>query len=263
MKIGIIGLGYVGGAIKAAMQLNAPDVELVLIDKYRPEVLGTYADLEDTDGVFICVPTPQDQDGSCDVGPLHSVLQNLKAIKYKKVIISKCTALPDIYKQLQIEFPNLVHVPEFLTAANAIHDYVYGKFCIIGGRFSTAADAVTIIRLGQKNLGTKVRCCSIEEAALAKYSINSFLATKVIFMNELRELSRKFHINYDVVSQILEMESRIGSTHLKVPGPDGILGFGGACFPKDTSALLSYAKNAGVDLSVLSAAVEKNKKLRR
>jgi UDPglucose 6-dehydrogenase len=104
--------------------------------------------------------------------------------------------------------------------------------------------------------------CTIGEASLAKYALNTFLATKVIYMNELAELSKSLDCNYTVVSKMIKADSRIGNSHLQVPGPDGHYGFGGACFPKDTSALLKIAEEVNIDMNVLDAAVKKNLMLR-
>ena len=262
-KIGIIGLGFVGGAIRQSMAFQDPFLELVLVDPAKGET-GTYADLKDADGVFVCVPTPQDADGTCDTGPLESVLANLKAIDYHGVIISKCTAPPDTYEKLNEQFPNLVHAPEFLTAANAVQDYAIGKFCIIGGRVTAyLREAERIIRFGQDRLSDRVVYCTIGEAALAKYAINTFLATKVIFMNELHSIATASGLDYDRIVKMIKLDERIGCSHMQVPGPDSQFGFGGACFPKDTSALLKYAEQIGIATpAVLSAAVKKNVLLR-
>jgi UDPglucose 6-dehydrogenase len=262
-KIGIIGLGFVGGAIRQSMAPQGSFIELVLVDPAKGET-GTYADLKDADGVFVCVPTPQDADGTCDTGPLESVLSNLKAIDYHGVIISKCTAPPDTYEKLNEHFPNLVHAPEFLTAAKAVQDYASGRFCIIGGRVKAyLREAERIIRIGQASLNDQVVYCTIGEAALAKYAINTFLATKVIFMNELHSIATASGLDYNRIVKMINMDYRIGRSHMQVPGPDGQFGFGGACFPKDTSALLKYAEQIGVVTPmVLDAAVRKNVLLR-
>jgi UDPglucose 6-dehydrogenase len=261
-KIGIIGLGFVGGAIKASMDGRDWEIDLVLVDPAKGET-GTYADLKDCDGVFVCVPTPQDADGTCDTGPLESVLANLKAINYQGAIISKCTAPPTTYERLGKDFPNLVHAPEFLTAANAVQDYARGTFAIIGGSVKAyLKEAERIIRLGQESLGDNVQFCSIGEASLAKYTINTFLATKVVFMNELHGIAVASGLDYDKIMSMVKMDKRIGTSHMQVPGPDGAFGFGGACFPKDTSALLKYAESLDITPMVLEAAVKKNTFLR-
>jgi UDPglucose 6-dehydrogenase len=260
-KIGIVGLGFVGGSIKNAMDSGWLET-LVLVDPAKG-YNNTVADLKDCSGVFICVPSPQGEDGTCDTSILESVLAQLKEINYTGVIISKCTAPPDVYEQLNELYPNLVHAPEFLTAANANRDYVSGKFAIIGGAVSAyQREAERIIRWGQPSLGDNVQYCSIGEASLAKYTINCFMSAKVIFMNELHQLARAMNLNYNKIARMVTMDCRVGSSHMQVPGPDGAFGFGGACFPKDTSALLKIAEQHDVSLSVLDTAVKKNILLR-
>lgn len=258
-SIGIIGLGFVGSAVKAGLEL-AP-VNIVLLDPAKGHN-ATYEDLLICDGVFVCVPTPEQWDMGCDPSILKDVLSKLKAVKYNGVIISKSTATPDIYSELQEEFPNLVHSPEFLTAAHAVKDYTSGTFAIIGGAVGAYKnEAERIIRMSQTELKSVIQC-SIEEASFAKYSINSFLATKVVFMNELAKLVEESGCDWTIVSRLMKLDPRIGSSHLQVPGPDGQYGFGGMCFPKDTKALLKYARSTGCELSVLDTATKKNFMLR-
>lgn len=257
-KIGIVGLGFVGGAIRDNM-IDACD--LILVDKDPSRGQHTFKDLNDCEGVFIAVPSPQGADGKCDTSILEYVLEKLK--DYKGVIISKCTAPPSTYEELGKRYPNLVHAPEFLTAANAVKDYANGRFAIIGGTVSAyQREAERIIRLGQHNLGQNVQFCSLGEASLAKYAINCFMSTKVIFMNELEKLADVSGLSYNKIASMVKMDDRIGKSHMQVPGPDGYYGFGGACFPKDTAALLKYAEEQGVEMAVLNAAVKKNTLLR-
>jgi len=260
LKVGIIGLGFVGNAIR--MAFNSPfEGSLVLVDPAKG-YNNTYEDLSQCDSIFVCVPSPQGDDGSCDTSILENVLSKLRAVNYNGTIISKCTAPPDVYNRLNNEYPNLVHAPEFLTAANAVEDYARGTFAFIGGNVSAHKyTAERIIRESQQDLRS-VFYCSIGEAALAKYAINSFLATKVVFMNELYKVAEKSGLDYDKISVMIKADNRIGSSHLQVPGPDGSFGFGGACFPKDTSALLKYAESLGLNMNVVDAAVKKNTILR-
>jgi len=101
-------------------------------------------------------------------------------------------------------------------------------------------------------------------ASLLKYTINSWLATKVVFMNEIHKLHQASGADssWEQFTDMLQRDSRIGDSHLRVPGMDGKFGFGGHCFPKDTAGLLSYAKENSIDLSVLDQAVKKNKIIR-
>ena len=261
-SIAVIGMGFVGGTIRESLApLNGNEVNLIALDPAKGWH-ATYDEIKDFDAVFVCVPSPQSADGTADTSILESVLHELHKVNYKGVIISKVTAPPSVYKRLQQVYPNLVHAPEFLTAANAYHDYVNGKFAIIGGAVPAYRnEAEKIIRLSQKSL-TSVEHCSIAEASLAKYSINSFLATKVVFMNELAKVAEASDCDWNVIKELIGQDTRIGTSHMQVPGPDGSFGFGGMCFPKDTSALLKYAESINQNLNVLDVAVKKNLILR-
>jgi UDPglucose 6-dehydrogenase len=257
-KIGIVGLGFVGSAIRQAFndQYHELELELVLVDTDPTKGTHTYKDLMDCEGVFVCVPTPFGDDGICDTRILENVLSHLK--NFTGVIISKCTAPPHVYQRLNEQYLNLVHAPEFLTAANANKDYKNGKFAIIGGQVGAyQREAERIINLSQRQL-EDVTFCSIQEASMTKYAINSFLATKVIFMNELHKLAEQAGQDYEVIAAMMQLDTRIGHSHMRVPGPDGEFGFGGMCFPKDTAALLKYAEEQGVQMSIVDAAVRKN-----
>lgn len=256
-KIGIVGLGFVGSAVKDA--LSDGFVDLILVDP--PKGLPhTFVDLSDCEAVFVCVPSPSNSDGSCDTSILEDVLSKLE--NYNGVIISKTTAPPSTYDSLTKKYKNLVHAPEFLTAANARQDYMNGTFAIIGG--STSAyirEAERIIKMSQPSL-KHIQYATAGEASLAKYAINCFLATKVVFMNELSQLAQASGIDYKKVSRLIRMDERIGISHMQVPGPDGAMGFGGMCFPKDTAALLKYAESKGTVLNIIDSAVKKNTMLR-
>lgn len=253
-------MGFVGSAVKAGLTMrDIIDVKCVDIDPSKG-FMHTIADLYDCDGIFVCVPSPQNDDGTCDTYILENVLSQLK--DYKGAIISKVTAPPDVYRRLNNLYPNLVHSPEFLTAADAVRDYLNASFCIIGGDVTAYRnEAERIIRVSQGNL-KEIYHCKIEEASLAKYTINSFLATKVVFMNEMYQLSKKSNVRFEILAKLISADTRIGNSHLRVPGPDGSLGFGGYCFPKDTSAILKYAESVDVNLNIIDAAVKKNTILR-
>lgn len=256
-RIAVIGLGFVGGAIYNSLGGEFGDRDLLAIDPAKG-FTNTIIDIKDFDAVFVCVPSPQRADGTADTSILEAVLKDLAAVDFKGVIISKVTAPPDVYQKLQQSYKNLVHAPEFLTAANAYDDYIHGRFAIIGGEVAAYRnEAERIIRRSQTGLNSVVHC-SIGEAALAKYTINSFLATKVIFMNEMERLAANSGMDWQRVVSAIRQDTRIGHSHMQVPGPDGNYGFGGMCFPKDTSAILKYAENSGVQLNVLNTAVEKN-----
>jgi UDPglucose 6-dehydrogenase len=256
MKLGIIGLGFVGSSVKNAYDIA--NIETVCSDPVKG-FNATYDDLVATDAIFICVPSPQAENGSCDTSILETVLEQYK--DYTGIFISKVTASPLKYSQLQKQYPNLVHAPEFLVAATAKEDYLNGQFAIVGGDLNCCTKALDAIKLGQPKISS-YKFCSIQEAALAKYTINSFLATKVIFMNQMKLLADKLDADYDVVASCVQLDSRIGNSHMSVPGPDGKYGFGGACFPKDTSAIAYLSKDLGVDFTLIEEVIRTNKTIR-
>jgi len=256
MKIGIIGLGFVGGAINHAYQLQ--NITIVAHDPAK-NIEADKTELFSCDGIFVCVPSPSLDDGACDTSILESVLENLK--DYKGVIISKVTCPATVYAALQRKYSNLVHAPEFLVAATAKEDYVLGEFSIIGGKIDYCEKAFLIIEKGQTKLNKKL-FCTIEEASMIKYTINSFLATKVIFMNQIKDLCTSINADYANVVKGIKFDPRLGTSHFDVPGPDGKYGFGGACFPKDTKALSYMASKLEKPFALLDKAIDINNKIR-
>lgn len=256
-KVGIVGLGFVGGAVQKCFDNKGFNVICVDVDPQKSN--GTYSDLLDCEAVFVCVPTPSKENGECDTSIINAVLYLLR--DYKNVIISKATAPPQFYERMQTVYPNLVYVPEFLTAANAVNDFSSQETLIIGGLIPAyQREAERILKAAQPI--KHVEFCSIGEAALTKYVINSFLATKVVYMNEMAQLAEAHGYDWHKMRALISTDDRIGKSHSQVPGPDGQFGFGGMCFPKDTSSLLKIASKVNVQLTVLKNAVKKNVLLR-
>jgi UDPglucose 6-dehydrogenase len=255
-KVGIVGLGFVGKAVESSFDM----AETVCLDSDpRKGYTGTYADLMTCEAIFVCVPSPMNTDGTCDTSILEEVLLKLKG--FTGVIISKVTAPPDTYQHLNSIYPNLIHSPEFLTAANAFRDYINATTAVVGGNIKAyRTEAAQFIKASQPM--ANIVECGIGEAALTKYAINSFLATKVVFMNEVYQLADTLGLDYNMITAIMRTDKRIGSSHMTVPGQDGSLGFGGYCFPKDTEALSKFAESKRSSLSVLDAAIKKNTMLR-
>lgn len=256
-KIGIIGHGYVGEAI---VQSINPPLEAVILDPAKG-YNTTYQELKkECMNIIVCVPSPRGIDGQCDTSIFEEVLSNLE--DYNGTIISKVTAPPDFYEEWGKKFPNLVYVPEFLKAQSNITDFISSEWAIVGGTVGAyRREAIRIIKHLQPEL-KHIELCGIGEAAFVKYAINSFLATKVVFMNELNQLAEKKGYDWRQLSELIRMDPRVGNSHMRVPGIGGDYGFGGGCFPKDTEALLKYANALGVHLNTLDAAVKKNTLLR-
>lgn len=259
MTIGIIGMGYVGRAVAHTL----PHEDTLCLDPKAGYSSSTIDDIKQTDAVVICVPTPSYANGSCNTSILSQVLKDLNTGSlYKGVMISKSTAPPEFYKQLNRQYVNLVHAPEFLRASTSVTDYRDSKFAIFGGNPGWTHEAEKVLTQGSFN-PHKILHLAIEAAAMYKYMANSFLASKVIWMNEFKELATSQGVDWEDLVMASGIDSRIGIGHTQVPGPDGKFGYAGSCFPKDISAIMYMAKNKNVELSVLDAVVSKNDILRQ
>jgi len=255
LKLGIIGLGFVGSAVAYAHK----NQELVIRDPKLGNKSASIEDIKSCNAVYVCVPTPMLENGHCDDSYMKSVLQELK--DYNKVIICKSTIPPGVYSTLHDQYPNIVHAPEFLTAANANNDYVTATWMLVGGHSKWVDDAIEIIKLGNI-AATHYHKTNITTASLFKYVANTFMATKVTLMNEFYHLSKHINVNWTEIKEIAKNDPRLGNTHWDVPGPDGYFGYGGACFPKDTAAIVQHGQDLGVELALLDYIEMLNKKSR-
>jgi UDPglucose 6-dehydrogenase len=237
MKLLIVGHGFVGKAVSYGF--THPEVEHTIIDpKYGNSVADI--DIEDYDATFICVPTPMNADGSIDSSILDSVMDTLNGSyrDRKKPIIVKSTVTPDIISKHGGQ--GIVYNPEFLREKTALEDFVSPEFHVFGG---LSYDTRLVEQL-YENYSLCKRCpvyhMSFAEASLVKYAINSFLSTKITFFNQLYDVALENNVNFNKVINAVSADSRIGASHMRVPGFDYKRGFGGACFPKDTAALVAF-----------------------
>ena len=253
MVIGIVGDGFVGGAVR-----NAFFCEKVIVDPITSD--STFADLAGCDAVFVCVPTPMSEDGRVDSSIVRDVVSEISP---EKLIILKSTVVPSDLQEIA-EGRRLVYNPEFLTQRNAKEDFLKPDSLIFGGDIQDCQEAHTLYMI-YSNVNCKVPYfyTDLALASLVKYTLNCHFAAKVTFFNEIYQLHKAMgRSDWNDFTAILGADKRLGPTHLQVPGPDGEFGFGGACFPKDTAALLHFADSLGVDLTVLRQAVEINEVLR-
>lgn len=260
MKIGIIGLGYVGSAVASSY---ADDKILVNDPIKHPSTSVSYATMmKKCRVIFVCVPTPESADGTCDTSIMESVLQGLKG--YDGLVICKCTAPPTVYAQLEADLDlKLVHVPEFLTQARAKYDYVNPHKIVVGCKKKLRDEVAEVLMASAINFDrVNIEYCDIATASFFKYFANNVLAIKVVVNNEFSVLASALGVKWDDVTRIASTDSRLGNTHWAVPGPDGQAGYGGACFPKDTAAIETMAKLHNVPTTVLSAAIHANKLMR-
>lgn len=253
MKIGIIGLGFVGGAVEAAFKKKHT---VIGYDKFKK--LGSLADVMPCEVTFVCVPTPTEE-GIQDLQPMHDVLAGLSTLKYQGAVVIKSTVLPGTCDRLQSVYANLklVHNPEFLTEAQAALDFENQSFILISSNFGAAIERVQAAYRHVLPEAIVDWSLDFKVTETAKYIHNCFLATKVAFMNEFYNYCQMMKVDYAHAVSMAATQGRIGSSHLRVPGPDGLFGFGGSCFPKDTEALL--ASKCADALKILRTAVQSNK----
>ena len=261
-KIGIIGQGFVGTAVKEGL---SKFYQIETYDKYSTDKSTTSSVSELSKAcniIFVCLPTPMLKNGSCDISIVEDTVKTLNDLKNGNIVVLKSTVPPGTTEKLNNLFNNvqIVFNPEFLTEANFIDDFKNQKRIIVGG----PRPATTII----KNVFRKVFCdvtivkTSSTVAESVKYFTNTFLATKVSFANEFKQICNQIGVDYDKVLEYAMYDERIGRTHLSVPGPDGKLGFGGSCFPKDVNALISFANQVGITPTILESVWQKNLEVR-
>lgn len=263
MKIGIIGHGYVGSAIDAAY--NWRQHELIIRDPKLDNASASLDQFTKCDVVFVCVPSPSLESGHCDTSILEQTVKELLDVLGNKSIpiICKTTAPPSVYERLQQQYPNIVHCPEFLTAKDHIKDYLNSPYFVVGGNRTWCLSAIEIIREGVMLDSEKLLITNIKTAALYKYMMNSYMATKVTFMNEFYHLAQAENIDFVELTKLSVWDDRIGYTHMSVPGPDGQFGWGGGCFPKDVAAIIEEGHDVGITLELLGRVEEINKKHRK
>ena len=263
MKIGIIGQGFVGTAVREGFK-NFFNIETFDISK-ESTCTSTEEVCSKIDITFVCLPTPMKKDGSCYTGIVEKVLSEINDINKCNVIVVKSTIPPGTTSKWNKMFNNIdiVFNPEFLTEANAINDFKNQNRIIIGGPKKSASK---VRRLFVKAF-PKVKIIKTDStyAEMVKYVTNCFLATKVSFANEMYEICNYLSIDYDKVIEYAMHDERLGYSHWSVPGPDGDFGYGGHCFPKDVKALYSVAMEleSNVDPIMLRATNEKNNKVRK
>ena len=156
--------------------------------------------------------------------------------------------------------------PEFLTEANYILDFKYQPLIVIGtdhdGLYNIIYDLYYDFNLKVNN-NSQIVSGRTNEVEMFKYVANCFLATKVTFLNEIYQLCEATGIDYNNVANLAKMDKRLGSSHWRVPGPDGKLGFGGSCFPKDSNALAHFADSVGSPLWLITEALYINSNIRK
>jgi len=261
-SIGIVGNGFVGAAIAAGF---SPTCKVRIHDKNELRSLNT---LEDTvnlsDVVFVSVPTPMNEDGSINLKIVESVFEEITRVKNNPdcTIVLKSTVVPGTTKRLAKKYPNLniVYNPEFLTERKAHFDFNNQSRIVLGGELKHL-DLITEV-YKKRFMHCNFVKTDTTTAEFIKYFGNLFFAVKVSFANEMKLMASDLGVNWQEALYGFVADGRVGDSHLHVPGPDGKLGFGGSCFPKDLNAFINLADNKGINVNVLKAAWQTNLEVR-
>ncbi|MEI7542454.1 MAG: UDP-glucose/GDP-mannose dehydrogenase family protein [bacterium] len=292
MKICVVGTGYVGLVTGVCMADLGNDVICVDIDAkkilnlnknilpiYEPGLeelvkrnkarLTFTTDLKDgvkkSEIIFIAVGTPAQSNGEADLSFVKEVAKQIgKSINGYKVIVDKSTVpvgMGDLVESIIEDNSNnkfkfdVVSSPEFLKEGSAIQDFMNPDRIVIGAKKKEAAEKVAQIF---KPLSTKIIITDLRSAEMIKYASNSFLATKISFINEIANICEKVGADVETVANGMGIDRRIGKLFLNAGA-----GFGGSCFPKDVSALVNIARKEDYEPLILNAVIEVNKLQRK
>ena len=282
--IGIIGRGFVGQAVFDGMKhafdivsydkakgyrwnKRKPDPNIAVVNCYPPpppdpEDEGIQVVLNESDGpIFVCVPTPMNSDGSCNVSIVETVIAKIDSQnigKPPRVVVIKSTVVPGTTERIgnHCESIHVCFNPEFLRETTAIEDFKNQDRIIIGGPHEGTAVLKQMYNIAYPDVPVTKTSATIAE--MVKYVTNGFLATKVAFANEIEQICHGLDIDYDKVIEYATKDKRLGNSHWSVPGPDGKKGFGGKCFCKDINALMFLARSFSINIPTIEGAWESN-----
>ncbi|WP_353777086.1 nucleotide sugar dehydrogenase [Winogradskyella sp. 3972H.M.0a.05] len=292
MKITVVGTGYVGLVTGTCLAETGNEVLCIDIDEQKVEkmkngevpIYEPHLDvifernlkaerlkfstslkegLDHGSVIFLALPTPEDEDGSADLKYILGVAHDIgKLIKDYKVIVDKSTVPVGTSKKVEeairehtdVEF-DVVSNPEFLREGFAVDDFLKPERIVVGSDSQRALEIMKKIYKPYVRSGNPIITMDEKSAELTKYAANSFLATKITFMNEIANFCEKVGADVDKVRIGMGTDSRIGKRFL-FPG----IGYGGSCFPKDVKALNKSGKDIGYDFKILDAVIDINSK---
>jgi len=264
--LGFVGAGFVGGAmIRAFSGFN----ERVIYDKGLN--IGSMEEVcERADVIFVALPTPMRKNGRCDTRIVEEVLKDIDELcgefgKDGMEVVLRSTVPPPFLSRMtdELESTALIMMPEFLTERAADIDFITASRFILGVPYNS--DGATTFHVFRARFpGTRIVITTPEEAAMIKYATNVFFTVKLSFLNELKQQCETVgkECDWETVRDELAQDGRIGRSHFKVPGPDGDVGWGGHCFPKDSRAYSAFCHDIGASAHMADAAWVVNEHIR-
>lgn len=264
MRVSVIGLGFVGSAMFESFKQKGV-TDLTGYDKYKK--IGSLEECIASDIIFLALPTPyQESKAEYDKSAIEETLVALSERNAPGLIVIKSTVEPETTENFASKFKNLslLHNPEFLTERTALEDFNNQRHIVLGATSTCGNFELTdIVRFYSTFYpSAKLSICNSTESESMKIFANSFYSVKVQFFNELYLLCEKMNCDYDVVKSLMLENGWINPMHTQVPGPDGLLSYGGSCFPKDTNALLKYMKKYETPSKVLEATILERNEIR-
>jgi UDPglucose 6-dehydrogenase len=252
VDIGIIGLGVVGSATKKGLEYVGHNIFFHDL-RYNTSIQNCIS----TDVIFICLPTPNNNDQSCDTSAIENTIKQLDKDKYKGIIAIKSTVYPGFTKYLQEKYSNLeiCFVPEFLREKTAYDDFINQELLLVG----TSSNRIfTILTDIHKDMFQQSIQMSSTECEIVKYMTNSLAALRIVFANIFYELSECVGADYEKVRNALVKTKKINDLYLDVN--KDLRGYGGSCLPKDVEALSCILKKQNLDFNLIQSIIEDNKK---
>lgn len=264
MTVSVIGLGFVGSSMKKSFELKGVSVKGY--DKFK-EGTDSFTDCLDSDIAFLALPTIFDEEQmSYDKSCIHEVCTDLEKNEYKGLVVIKSTVEPTTTEGLTKAYPKLkfIHNPEFLSAATAFEDFHNQKHIVLGKGSNVTNEDVDVLENFYRAYYPQAELSrsTCTESESMKSFVNCFYSVKIQFFNELYLLCDKMGCDYNTVKNLMLKNKWINPMHTNVPGVDGMLSYGGYCFPKDTNALLNHMKREGTPSKVLEATVVERNEMR-
>ena len=260
MKIGIIGLGVVGKAVKYGLEIKQGHT---IYTYTRSDEKAKLTKLfKNSEIIFICVSTPQAKDGSCDISNVEDVCVKLESLakkaKRKKDVVIKSTTDPRFVSTIEKRFKHLRIAinPEFLKEKAAIHDFCHQDICVIGTKYDDLYQKIVEIH---GNLAQEYIRTTPINAVLVKYFSNTFNSTRIIFANLFYDIAQKFSADYSDIKSIVVKRENMIDAYLDCN--QNLRGYSGMCLPKDTEAIQALCKDMEIGYNLLDAVIKDNKRL--
>lgn len=260
MNIGLIGVGNVGNAVKYGFEFKRGHNIFVHDKKFEnTSIENVY---NNSEMIFLCVSTPQNSDGSCNVSNVDGICEEINSMAEKrgetKDVIIKSTVEPGTTDKLAKRLKSIRFAmnPEFLLERAAVHDFCHQDICVIGTHHDELYEK--IVR-AHGNLAKEFIRTTPVNAEMVKYFCNVFNSTRIIFANLFYDISKKVGADYDEAKKISTKRYNMIDSYLDCN--ENLRGFGGACLPKDTTAILALTSKLDIHYNFLRGLLEDNKRL--